>query len=309
MIGCGLIGSSIAWRLSQAGARVTMLDARRFFGEASWAGAGMLSPHGERFPSGDWRQRAVESLRLYPSFVEELARESGDPIDYAACGAVEIVDGVEHAYADEAIVNPRDLGVALRSVLKERGVRVLPYRPASSIRREGAGWNVDGLRADTLVLAAGAWSGELMVDGARPPATVPVKGHLLGYQMKPGTLPQIRREGHTYLLQRRDGFTVAGSTEERVGFDAEIDQALVRDLNERAGRLWPALAGRTPDRVWTGLRPATESGDIYVEPWAGDATCWLAYGHFRNGILLAPWTAQQVAAGVLASSFTACSPA
>lgn len=295
-----MIGSSIAWRLAQGGARVTMLDARRFYGEASWAAAGMLSPRGEHFPSEEWRERAEESLKMFPAFVQELSREAGDPIDYAARGAVDLTAGpTDGAYPEEAIVNPRDLGAALRTVLKDREVRLLQYRAATSITREGERWSVDGLLTDAVVIAAGAWSGGLTVDGAALPATVPVKGYLLGYQMKPGTLMQIRRSGHTYVLQRSDGLTLAGSTEERAGFDDRIDNALVRDLHARAAALWPPLGGRTPDRVWTGLRPATVSGEIHVEPWQGDASCWLAYGHFRNGILLAPWTARHVAQGII----------
>jgi len=308
VIGSGVIGSSIAWRLAQGGARVTLLEAQRYFGQSSWAGAGMLSPHGERFPSEQWRARALESLGLFPGFVEELARESGDAIDFTLCGAVEMIDGVEHRYPDEAIVNPRDLGAALRTLLKEHGVRILQYQPAVEILRDGERWLVDRLSADALVIAAGAWSGQLRLAGQALPATVPVKGYLLGYAMKPGTLPHIRRQGHTYLLQRQDGFTIAGSTEEQIGFDETIDAALVQELHQRACALWPALADRTPTRVWTGLRPATESGQIYVEPFGGDPTCWLAYGHFRNGILLAPWTARHVADGVLKAAPAPAAP-
>jgi len=292
--GGGLMGASIAWRLAQRGARVTVLEAKRFYGEASWAGAGMLSPHGERFPSPVWQARAVESLALYPEFVRELAAASGDPIDYAVCGAVELTAEGEQRFPEEAMVNPRDLGEALRTVLKDLGVRVRAYQPAARVERRGARWGMGEFEADAVVIAAGAWSSRIAVEGEPPlPESNAVKGYLLGYQMPAGSLGEIRREGHTYVVQRSDGFTIAGSTEEPGVWDDAVDPAVVRELRERAGRLWTALDGKAPGRVWTGLRPSTTSGDIYVEEWR--ERLWLAYGHFRNGILLAPWTAQHVA--------------
>ena len=242
----------------------------------------------------------MESLSRFPAFVEELRRESGDAIDFSICDAVEIVDGQERVVPGEAIVNPRDLGAALRTVLKELGVRLLQYQPAGAIRRVGSRWAVGDLEADVVIVAAGAWSGALTVDGAALPASLPVKGYLLGYACAPGSLTTIRRAGHTYVLQREDGFTIAGSTEERIGFDSTVDAQIVRELHGRAAKVWDGLAGRAPDRVWTGLRPATESHQIYVQPWPQDpAALWLAYGHFRNGILLAPWTADFVAGALV----------
>src|SRR5579862_2014346 len=84
--GAGLIGSSIAWRLTQRGARVILRDAGKLGGETSSAGAGMLSPGGEFDKPSVWIDLAVEGMRLYPAFVEELARESGVPIDFKQCG-------------------------------------------------------------------------------------------------------------------------------------------------------------------------------------------------------------------------------
>src|SRR5947209_17582578 len=90
VIGGGIIGLSIAWRLAQRGMRVTLLDAGKAGSEASWAGAGMLAPGGEVTERTEWSDFALHSLQLYPRFIAELEQESGCAIDYQRTGAIEI---------------------------------------------------------------------------------------------------------------------------------------------------------------------------------------------------------------------------
>ncbi|MGH9629261.1 MAG: NAD(P)/FAD-dependent oxidoreductase, partial [Bryobacteraceae bacterium] len=87
--GAGIIGSSIAWRLAQAGLRVRLQDAGRMGGEASTAGAGMLAPGGELFDRSGAGALLLDSHRMYPRFVEELTEAAGIRIDYRVCGALE----------------------------------------------------------------------------------------------------------------------------------------------------------------------------------------------------------------------------
>ena len=289
IIGAGLIGASLAWRLGQRGYSVTLVDAGPFCGEASHAGAGMLSPEGERFPDDLWAHRAGESLRLYPGFVAELERESGRPIDYTVCGAVE----GHREFPNEAIVDPRDLASALRLALGHHRVQLREHDAISAIAVTRDGVQAEDLSARTVVIAAGAWCGQIQVNGQNLPAPVPVKGYLLGYEGAPKLGP-IRRDGHTYILQRSNGYTIAGSTEQTIGFDRTIDSSQVAELQARAATLWPPLAELKPIDIWCGLRPGTESGRIYTERREGQPI-WLAYGHYRNGILLAPWTANHLA--------------
>src|SRR5262249_55405657 len=125
------------------------------------------------------------------------------------------------------------------------------------------------------------------------PETHPVRGHLIGYDMPPGTLGPILRHGHTYVLQRASGFVVAGSTSEEVGFDRTIDPGAVTDIRRRAARLLPAIGGREPREAWVGFRPAIR-GEMPAIGRVEDSNLWLAYGHYRNGILLAPVTAERI---------------
>src|SRR5689334_24019413 len=90
VIGAGIIGLSVAWRLAQRGLGVTLLESAKVGGEASWAGAGMLAPGGEVTERTEWSEFALHSLELYPQFVAELQEESHCAIDYQRNGAIEI---------------------------------------------------------------------------------------------------------------------------------------------------------------------------------------------------------------------------
>jgi glycine oxidase len=147
---------------------------------------------------------------------------------------------------------------------------------------------------DGVLIAAGAWSSSLCSALAR---TIPVRGHLVSWNLAPGTLPSIVRHDHTYLLQRRNGTLIAGSSTEDAGFDRTIDHAIAADIRDRAARLLPALATMEPLACWIGFRPAIAAAKgVACTPLVGQIgpTLWAAVGHYRNGILLAPLTAELV---------------
>jgi glycine oxidase len=308
--GAGLIGSSIAWRLTQAGARVTLCDAGTFGGEASSAGAGMLSPGGEFDRPSAWIDLAVESMSMYRAFVEELARESGLAIDFQICGCHHFVEretakgraefqrskGIRVDvtdrglfYPDDGFVDPADLLRALRCICR-------------ADLREGNGVSeIEGSGYSAVVIAAGAWSQNIRVTyrgvAVTLPEVKPIKGHLIGFQLDSGSLGPMLRRGHSYVLQRSNGFTIAGSTEEDVGFDRSVNERICRDIQEHVSELFPALENAAPCRRWSGFRPYAPNG-----PHIGRVertNLWLAYGHFRNGILLAPVTAHRVASSIM----------
>ena len=331
VVGGGIIGGSIAWRLAQAGAAVTLLDAS-VFGEASWAGAGMLAPGGEFVSRSRWAEFALESRALYPAFVAELEGETGVGIDYRRCGAVEIarteaewqdllarraaqaelgiraevtVGGLY--YPDDALVDPRDVTRALRCACEKRGVRINEQTRVMAVRVTAGRADVETsggmLSGSAAVLAAGAWSGAIPVNGADGqiaiPATFPVRGHLLGYTLEPGSVGPILRHGHTYVMHRSSGFTIAGTSSEQVGFNRELDSQIVDDIHARAAELLPRLRSAPKPTAWLGFRPATDDLAPAIGR-LGDTCLWLAYGHYRNGILLAPATAARVAGEMLA---------
>ena len=277
IVGGGLIGSAIAWRLAQKGARVTIADAGNLGGEASPAGAGMLSPGIEFDKPSVWLDLGLESMRLYPSFVEELQAETGIDTDFRMF------------HPEDGIVDPAALLGALHCACESRTVRIVRERITTVEPRDYA----------AVVIAAGAWSGQVHVNNVNLPAVTPIKGHLIGFQLEPGALGPVRRHGETYVLQRSNGFLIAGSNEQDIGFDRTVDAAICEDIHRRAARLFPPLEHAKPEKRWIGFRPRSATFEPHIGRVEG-TNVWLAYGHHRNGILLTPVTARRVAAQISA---------
>jgi glycine oxidase len=139
-----------------------------------------------------------------------------------------------------------------------------------------------------------AWLGR---EGTLPIA--PVRGQILSLAPRPPGLRTIVWGGSTYLVPKRDGSIVVGATEERGAFDLRVTAAGVAQLLDGAIRLVPGLDDASFAGAWAGIRPATPDGLPLVGPWPGVEGLVLAAGHYRNGVLLAPLTAQLVAGLVL----------
>ena len=200
-------------------------------------------------------------------------------------------------YPGDAIVNPRELVLALAAACRQLGVSLIqncPLLAAHVLDSRVVLETACGSRSsELLVLAAGAWSSSIKIDGVPPlPPVEPVKGHLIGYQQPEQTCNTILRSGHTYLLQRANGLLIAGSSVEKVGFNRPVDPAVASLISAQAAVILPHLAETSPSEVWTGFRPGP-AGAPQIGPWHSNRLL-LAYGHYRNGILLAPATAQKI---------------
>lgn len=206
-------------------------------------------------------------------------------------------------YPDDGIVNPRELVSALQTACCELGVSIVPHCAVESVEVCSSAAIVQTLghreAYHSAVIAAGAWSSRIPVHPVPPiPPCVPVKGHLIGYQQPDQTCTTIVRRGHTYLLQRANGLLIAGSSVEHVGFDRGIQTSTVGKLAQEAGFVFPHLSETNPSEVWTGFRPGADA--LQIGAWHSPRL-YLAYGHFRNGILMAPATAQLLAEEVNAN--------
>jgi glycine oxidase len=211
-------------------------------------------------------------------------------------------NGGVHA-PDEATVDPRALSEALLAAFAAGGGALRTGTEVAAALFEDerlAGVRTDAgeeLRAPTVVLAAGAWSGqaEWLPEHARPPVR-PVKGQILELRARDGVAPctRIVASERVYLVPRPDGRLIVGATVEEQGFDTAVTAGGVHDLLREAYRLLPDVAEMELVEASAGLRPGTPDNLPLVGPSGLDGLLW-ATGHYRNGILLAPLAANSVA--------------
>lgn len=206
-------------------------------------------------------------------------------------------------YPDDALVNPRDLVLALSRACRRENVEILEQASVDAVTVVADRALLEskhGLRHyDAVVLAAGAWSGQIPVANVPSlPPSEPIKGHLIGYQQPDQTCNTIIRHGRTYLLQRASGLLIVGASVEHVGWDRSIDADIVSSLADEASTILPHLAETSPSETWIGFRPGSD--DLHIGSWHA-RSLYLAYGHYRNGILLAPLTAREIADQLIAN--------
>jgi glycine oxidase len=209
--------------------------------------------------------------------------------------------GGVHA-SGEGSIDPRALAKALLAALEALGVEVRSGAEVTGALLEGeriAGVRTAGgeeLRAASVVLATGAWSGrtEWLPPEARPPVR-PVKGQILELRSLGGDPPcgRILASERVYLVPREDGRLIVGATAEERGFDTSVTAGGVHELLREAYRLLPDVAEMELVDAMAGLRPGTPDNLPCVGPGGLDGLVW-ATGHYRNGILLAPLAAARV---------------
>ena len=199
-------------------------------------------------------------------------------------------------FPQDGIVDPRELIVALTAACRKLGVQLIEgcAVAAAKIGQDSVTLTTAQGRKhfSALVVASGAWSSGIGVENVPAlPLSTPVKGHLIGFHQPDQTCNTIIRHGHTYLLQRANGLLIAGASVENVGWDRSIKSCISASLAEKAGFVLPHLSETSPSETWIGFRPSSDK--LHVESWHSNRL-YLAYGHYRNGILLAPTTAQLI---------------
>lgn len=329
IVGGGIIGCAIAERLSRERHRVTLLERDHLGAHASGAAAGLLAPHSEA--QGELGSR---SLDLYPELVTRVQEASGIEVEFreqetitpALTAAEERTLrrgpgrwlGPEQALAQEPGLSPRVRGARVlleAQVTPSRLVRALAETAAAQGAeiREGApvsglalrAGRLQGVRgpeglvpADLVVVAAGPWSAALTSPVGVALEVRPSRGQLALLQPRRPVLRRMLLWRGNYLVPKPDGTVVAGSTEEDVGFDARPTAGGVHWLLEFAVRAVPGLADATLRQAWAALRPLTPSGEPVIGPAPSLPGLLLACGHNRNGVLLAPVTAELIASFV-----------
>jgi glycine oxidase len=240
--------------------------------------------------------------------IMELQRGNGlDSRWLGPIAAREIEPGVSPALAgavlveDDAVVDPRALVEALRTGLGDRGARLhtaevtgLRFGPGDKLN--GVETTAGSFAAPVVVAAPGATAGvaEWLPESSRPPVR-PVKGQVVELRGDPDdpACERILGSERVYIAPRPDGRLILGATVEEMGFDTRVTGGGVHEMLREAYRLLPDVAEMEFVGALAGLRPGTPD-NLPVIGRSGVDGLILATGHFRNGILLAPVTAQAV---------------
>ena len=196
--------------------------------------------------------------------------------------------------------NPRLLQALRAALAKLPNVQILEHCSVSGFVRDGE--RIVGvqtaqgeMRADRVVVAAGAWSGKLLATLGMELPVKPMKGQMILFKCAEDFLPSMVLAKRRYAIPRRDGHILVGSTLEDVGFDKTPTEDALESLRATAVDLLPALADAEVVKHWAGLRPASPEGIPYIGPVPGHDGLWLNCGHFRNGLVLAPASCQLLA--------------
>jgi glycine oxidase len=324
IIGGGIIGLSLAIELRKKGARVLVVERGQPGREASHAAGGMLVDCPLETPPA-LQPLATASARMYPEFAHELQVESGINVDLRDQGTI-LFPSIAHVshpalqaaalpvplaqlepalaecnrpafYLRERSVNPRELTAAALQAAKHRGVDISSGDEVIAVNLSdgqvtGVAAKKTSFHAPKAVNCAGAWSGQI-APYAFP--TRPVKGQML-YLASPSRslLKHVIRAPEVYLIPRSDGRILVGTTLEEAGFDKRTDVETIQRLHRAAVALVPDLQNAKILEDWAGLRPGTPDA-LPILGATATPGYYVATGHYRDGILLAPITAQVMA--------------
>jgi len=349
IIGGGVVGLGIAWRLASRGAFVEVFDRGAAGAGATHAAAGMLAACAEAEP-GEEALIALgrESQARWPSFAAELLQASGIDVELRTEGTLVValtaddqarlhhqlvfqhklslplqwitpaetrqrephlagkLAGAVWSPEDHQVDNRR-LASALRIAAEGKGATIREHTPVKEISITGG--SADGIiladetkvSTDVVVLAAGAWSRGIagLPEELRPPVR-PIKGQMLALRMNPASplLNHVVWAPGVYLVPRRNGLLVVGATVEEKAFDTSLTAGGLLTLLEAAWRAVPSVEELPIEEMWVGHRPGSRDDAPILGCGPAEGVIY-ATGHHRNGILLAPVTADSIARLVL----------
>lgn len=312
--GAGIIGVSLALELRERGATVLVLDRAEPGSEASSAAAGMLAAADPETPDA-LRVLAKESARMFPAFVRKLETAAEMQADFRRIGTIALLpdasapseyrslsgtdlhrlepsvhsSGQSAFFVQEGSVDPLLLMQAALAAVRNLGIEMRGNSAVKEMRSSNSAIEVlteaDTLTAASVVDCRGAWSGA---------PVRPRKGQMLYVQPQAGVLEHVLRAPDVYMVPRSSGKILIGATVEDVGFDKTVNPSAIHQLLSAAAQYLPELASAPITQSWAGLRPGTPD-DLPIIGSSNMPGVFIATGHFRNGILLAPITAQILA--------------
>jgi glycine oxidase len=326
IIGAGAVGCLTALAFAKQDWKVTLVDQGVVGGEASWAGGGILFPLLPWNYKDEVNELAFAGAARYPDLCAELLDATGIDPEYSECGMRLFPEfdsrglawceahGIPAEVQGETLLlpsvaqvrNPRLLA-ALKVRLLSLGVSVYEHTellPLECSTRRIQGWQSrDGKRyeSDVYVVTAGAWSA-LLLDKLNVNISVkPMRGQMLLYKLESQAFSEILYREDFYLIPRRDGHVLAGSTVEDVGFDKSATAEVAETLARKAVELMPFLKEAPLIRHWSGLRPGSPENIPLIGRHPEVENLYFNTGHFRYGVTMAPASAEQLLQQVSAS--------
>ena len=310
--GGGILSPLYPWRypdavsdLAQYGQRVYPELVKALMDEggvdAEWTQSGLLMPAcDEEQQARAWSAKYFPEMKIVEK--DELRNIAPELSPGLSESAAVWLEGVAQ------VRNPR-LAQALRSSIDGLGVKVLTGTTVKKISTMSG--KVDGVvteigeqvKAGRVVLAGGAWSADLLEEfGVVLPVT-PVRGQMLLYKATPDTVRRIILNKDRYVIPRRDGRVLVGSTLEHTGFKKDTTDSARVELEAEAQRIVPALANFPVEAHWAGLRPSSPDGVPFIGECPNVEGLFLNTGHYRNGVILSPASAAMLASLILARDF------
>ncbi len=317
IIGGGVIGMMSARALAISGATVTLIEQRACGKESSWAGGGIISPLYPWMYSDMVNELSMASQAVYEELCATLFADTGIDTEYIRSGllmmdeydryeaidwmAVHKVNAEKHPQgalftAVAQVRNPRLLK-ALKSDILKRGVEIVEFSKVEELIVEkdkvlGVKTEHKNYYGDNSIICGGAWSSALLDIKNE---VYPVKGQMIVIKSKPGVLEHIVLDKGRYLIPRKDGRILIGSTTENVGFDRSLNKQVGVELLEFASSRFTALRGASIEHHWSGFRPASKSG-VMIKKYEKLEGLYLNTGHLRNGLNMAPESAERLLA-------------
>jgi glycine oxidase ThiO len=321
VIGGGVIGLATAIALSQRGASVTIVERDLCGRGATWAAAGMLAPEAERLES-DLLDFGIRSRDMYPQWIANLMRLSGQDCGYWCCGIIApvLLEGDRQVISqhpkyinreethkrqsglgdsvlgslwlpEDGQVNNRKLTQALLTAARSLSIKILEGTTVYEIVRDRdrvthLDTSAGKLQSDRYILATGAWTRSLM-----PLPIKPIKGQMLSVFDGDRKLQRVIYAPSCYIVPRQDGTIVIGATVEDNGFLQGNTAAGIAQLLNSAIAIYPAIADMQITETWWGFRPHAPN-EVPLLGKSDYENLILATGHYRNGILFAPITAK-----------------
>lgn len=313
VVGAGALGLASAEALLKQGEAVTVLEQSAVGQESSWAGGGILSPLCPWDYPDVVTQLTTLGASLFGAWAENLFRETGIDPEYQRSGMLVMppidlqlalrwcnAHGVNYELQDEGLLlpdiaqarNPRLLK-SLRARVEQLGARIVEQCEVQEFQIEQNKVRClvtsrGEFSAENYVVTAGAWSKQLLGDQALHLGIKPIRGQMLLFKFDTPPLPHIVLQYDLYLIPRRDGHLLVGSTLEDLGFDkSTTDEARVK-LWQRAVEILPALKGMPLMKHWAGLRPGSPDNIPTIGRHPHLQNLYINSGHFRYGVTMAP---------------------